>query len=85
MKNLLSDYFTVMRGNAQDMLPPDWELAPFQSLVGVDPDLMVQQEHDFFVYVDGAVYSKEFAAKAQAMRTVSLGQQASHILELIKT
>lgn len=82
---MLSDYFTVMRGNVQDMLPSGWELAPFQSLVGVDPDLILQQEHDLFAYVDGVVYSKEFAAKAQAMRTVSVGQQVSPFLELIKT
>ena len=62
-----------MRGNVQDMLPSGWELAPFQSLAGVDPDLMLRREQDFFVCVDSAVYSKDFAVKAQAMRTVSLG------------
>ena len=63
-----------MRGNVTDMLPPGWELAPSQSLAGVNPDLLLQQEMDFFECVDGAVYSKDFAVKAQAMRTVSLGQ-----------
>ena len=63
-----------MRGNVVDMLPPGWELAPSQSLAGVHPDLLLQRERDFFECVDGAVYSKDFAMKAQAMRTVSLGQ-----------
>jgi hypothetical protein len=62
-----------MRGNVKDMLPPGWELAPLQSLAGVQPDLLQQRETDFFECVDGAVYSKDFAVKAQAMRTVSLG------------
>ena len=74
-----------MRGNVQDMLPSGWELAPFQSLADVDPDLMLQRENDFFVCVDGAVYSKDFAVKAQAMRTVSLGtpQVSSRSLPLL--
>jgi hypothetical protein len=63
-----------MRGNVQDMLPSGWELATSQSLAGVDPDLLLQRELDYFECVDGAVYSKDFAVKAQAMKTVSLGQ-----------
>ena len=74
MKDLLTDCFATMRGNVTDMLPPGWELAPSQSLAGVHPDLLLQRERDFFEGVDGAVYSKDFAAKAQAMRTVSRGQ-----------
>ena len=66
-----------MRGNVMDMLPYGWELAPSQSLAGVDPDLLLQRERDFFVCVDGAVYSKDFAMKAQAMRTVTQGPQVS--------
>eukprot|EP01036_Dinobryon_divergens_P025933 gene25933-34532_t len=46
-----------------------------QSLADVDPDLILQREKTFFVCVDGAVYSKDFAVKARAMRTVSLGPQ----------
>ena len=71
---LLLDCFATMRDSVQDMLPSGWELAPIQSLVGVDPDLMEQKEKEFFVCVDGTVFSKEFATKAQAMKTVSLGQ-----------
>ena len=63
-----------MRGNLQDMLPSAWELALSQSLDGVDPDLMMQREKEFFVCVDGTVFSNDFAVKAQAMKTVSLGQ-----------
>jgi len=63
-----------MRGSVADMLPSGWELSPTQSLAGADPDLMAEREKHFFVCVDGSVYSKDFAAKAQAMRTVSLGQ-----------
>ena len=74
MRDLLADSFATMRGNVTDMLPPGWELAPSQSLEGVHPDLLQQRERDFFECVDGAVYSKDFAVKAQAMRTVSLGQ-----------
>ena len=74
LRKLLSDCFTTMRGSVQDMLPSGWELAPIQSLVGVDPDRMIQQEKDFFVLVDGTVFSEEFATKAQAMKAVSLGQ-----------
>ena len=73
VNELLSDCFATMRGNVQDIFPSGWELAPFQSLAGVDPDLMLQREQDFFVCVDGAVYSKDFAVKAQAMKTVPLG------------
>jgi hypothetical protein len=50
------------------------ELATTQSLIGVDPDLIAQRERSYFVCVDGAVFSKDFAAKAQAMKTVSLGK-----------
>ena len=74
MRKLLSDCFALMRGSEQDMLPRGWELAQTQSLAGMDPDRMVQLEKDYFVSVDGTVFSKEFAAKAQAMKTVSLGQ-----------
>jgi len=63
-----------MRDSLTDMLPSGWELAPIQSLAGVHPDLISQREKDFFVCVDGTVFSKEFATKAQAMKTVSLVQ-----------
>ena len=72
-----------MRGNVLDMLPSGWDLAPLQSLAGVDTDLMLQREKDFFVCVDGTVYSKDFAIKAQAMRTVSLGPQASSLFTIM--
>ncbi len=68
-----------MRGSVADMLPSGWELSPTQSLAGADPDLMAQREKDFFVCVDGAVFSKDFATKAQAMKTVSLGQVGDRI------
>lgn len=74
VSTLLADCFSAMRGNVQDMLPSDWELSPTQSLIGVDPNLIAQREKSDFVCVDGAVFSKEFAAKAQAMKTVSLGK-----------
>ena len=63
----------MMRGNLADMLPSGWDLSSIQSLAGADPKLMAQREKDFFLCVDGTVFSKEFAAKAQAMKTVSLG------------
>ena len=63
-----------MRGSLTDMLPTGWELSPTQSLAGINPALMLQHEQDFFVCVDGTVFSKEFATKAQAMKTVTLGQ-----------
>ena len=63
-----------MRGSVTDMLPSGWELAPIQSLASLPSDLILQREKDYFVCVDGAVFSKEFAAKAQAMKTVSLVQ-----------
>ena len=69
-----------MRASEQDMFPSSWELAPTQSLAGVNPDRMVQQEKDFFVIMDGIVYSEEFATKAQAMKSVSLGQVSRIIL-----
>ena len=71
-----------MRGSVQDMMTSGWELAPIQSLVGVDPDLMAQREKEFFVCVDGAIFSKDFAVKAQAMKTVSLGQVSLSLLLL---
>lgn len=74
VRELLSDLFISMRGSVEDMLPTDWELAPIQSLIGIEQDEMVTQEKNEFVCIDGAVYSKEFTAKAQAMKTVSLGQ-----------
>jgi len=75
VKDLLSDCFATMRGNVLDMLPAGWELASSQILADLDPDLLLQREREFFVCVDGAIYSKEFAVKAQAMKTVSLGSQ----------
>ena len=72
VKELLSDCFASMRGNLADILPSGWELALSQSLAGLDPDLMAQQEKLFFVCVGSAVFSKDFATKAQAMKTVSL-------------
>ena len=74
VRELLVDCFSMMRGSVADMLPSGWELSPTQSLAGAEPDLMDQREKDFFVCVDGAVFSKDFATKAQAMKTVSLGQ-----------
>lgn len=71
-----------MRGSVQDMMTSGWELAPIQSLVGVDPDLMAQREKEFFVCVDGAIFSKDFAVKAQAMKTISLGQVSLSLLLL---
>ena len=68
------DCFSTMRGSVADMLPSGWELAPIQSLAGVQAELISQREKDFFVCVDSTVFSKEFAAKAQAMKTVSLVQ-----------
>jgi hypothetical protein len=73
-----------MRGSVADMLPSGWELSPTQSLAGADPDLMAQREKHFFVCVDGSVFSKDFAAKAQAMRTVSLGQVIGRIAQFVK-
>ena len=74
VRELLEDCFLVMRGSVEDMLPSGWELSPTQSLAGADPDLMAEREKDFFVCVDGSVYSKDFATKAQSMKTVLLGQ-----------
>jgi hypothetical protein len=74
VRELLADCFSVMRGSVADMLPSGWELSATQSLAGADPDLMAQREKHFFVCVDGSVFSKDFAAKAQSMQTVSLGQ-----------
>ena len=68
------DCFSTMRGSVADMLPFGWELAPIQSLAGVQAELISQREKDFFVCVDSTVFSKEFATKAQAMKTVSLVQ-----------
>ena len=68
-----------MRGSVTDMLPSGWELSPTQSLAGVDPSMLAQREKDFFMCVDGTVFSKEFAAKAQAMKTVSLGQVSKEV------
>ena len=73
MRELLADCFSTMRGNLSDILPSGWELSPIQSLAGADPNMMAQREKDYFVCVDGLVFSKEFATKAQAMKTVSLG------------
>ena len=72
-----------MRGSVQEMLPSGWELAMIQSLAGVDPDLMAQREKDYFVCLDGVVFSEEFATKAQAMKTVSFGQVDSVYLSFI--
>ena len=77
LSTLLTDCFSTMRGSVADMLPSGWELSPTQSLTGADPNLMAQREKDYFMCVDGTVFSKEFAAKAQAMKTVSLGQVSS--------
>ena len=63
-----------MRGSVQEMLPSGWDLAPIQSLAGVDPDQMEQQEKDHFMCVDDTIFSKEFATKAQAMKTVPPGK-----------
>ena len=73
-----------MRGRVADMLPSGWELSPTQSLAGADPNLMAEREKDFFVCVDGAVFSRDFADKAQAMRTVSLGQVTGRIAQFVE-
>ena len=82
IRDLLSDCFATMRGSVADMLPSGWELAQTQSLATVDPNLMAQREKDFFVCVDGTIFAKEFAAKAKAMKTLSL-EKVSRTVEPI--
>ena len=71
MRELLAECFVAIRGSVREMLPGGWELAAAQTLAGIDADA-TQRERDFFVFVDDAVFSREFAAKARAMKTVPL-------------
>ena len=74
VKNLLTRCFCAMRNNLDDMLPWGWDLADNQSLAGVDITQLECKEDEYFVCLGPNVFSKDFAIKSQAMKTVSFGK-----------